>query len=120
MRAQYGKKSDDDDDDEGEDSKLSSMSVFYSVTNQIGLFTDFCGVAWQADQKEAPAEITQAFPFPPVPSKLLILDTDYETYSAVYSCADRGIFGTTEYGWLMTRKANVSQAVVSEFAIRLI
>ncbi len=43
-----------------------------------------------------------------------ILDTDYKTYSIVYSC--RSVFGVSknEFVWLLTREADVEEAIISK------
>ena len=54
------------------------------------------------------------FSFPngsPVDGDYWILDTDYETYSVVYSCSQVA-FLKLELGWVLTRQANPSEAAV--------
>ena len=44
-----------------------------------------------------------------------ILDTDYESYASVYSCASFGITGLKyEYAWLFTRDPVPSDEAVSD------
>ncbi len=59
----------------------------------------------------SPGDLQQQFPFPPTPGDLWVLDTDYKTYSVVYSCQDN-LIGTTEYGWILTRKPNGTRGLV--------
>ena len=53
----------------------------------------------------------------PVDGDYWILDTDYESYSVVYSCSQVA-FLKLELGWILTREANPSEATVSELLIK--
>ena len=43
------------------------------------------------------------FSFSPAGSGMLILDTDYDNFAAVYSCIDFPVVGKFEYAWVLTR-----------------
>ena len=43
---------------------------------------------------------------------MLILDTDYENFAAVYSCIDFPVVGKFEYAWVLTRDTNPSEETV--------
>ena len=43
------------------------------------------------------------FPFSPAGSGMLVLDTDYDNFAAVYSCIDFPVVGKFEYAWILTR-----------------
>ena len=50
--------------------------------------------------------------FPSAPGTYKVLDTDYDNYSAVYSCDNIPGLGKYEYGWVLTRSTTPSQEVV--------
>ena len=59
---------------------------------------------------------SSSFSFPngsPVDGDYWILDTDYETYSVVYSCSQVA-FLKLELGWVLTREENPPEATVSK------
>jgi len=48
-----------------------------------------------------------------------LIETDYDNYAAVYSCADiLGLF-KIEYGWLLARSRTPSEEVVSKLPVKL-
>jgi len=47
--------------------------------------------------------------FPSAPGTYKVLDTDYDNYSAVYSCDNIPGIGKYESGWVLTRSINPSQ-----------
>jgi len=56
------------------------------------------------------------FSFSPAGSGMLILDTDYDNFAAVYSCIDFPVVGKFEYAWVLARtplpKPNIVRATV--------
>ena len=67
------------------------------------------GCAWgQLTDPECDCgDLTVTFPGTPG-GPYLILDTDYETFTSVYSCAPLGI----EFPWVLTRETNPSDETV--------
>jgi apolipoprotein D and lipocalin family protein len=80
-----------------------------------GDFNEICGYAVSKD----PNNLGQlALQFPGTPEgDYWVLDTDYENYSAVYSCGT--LFGLVklEYAFVLTRDANPSEEIVSHLQI---
>ena len=73
-------------------------------------FREICGYAESRDPAN-PAQLKLNFPSTPE-GDYWVIDTDYENWSAVYSCGD--IFGLIkfEYAFLLTREAHPSEEVV--------
>ena len=61
------------------------------------------------ERPDEPAYLTLRFPGRPDGS-YLVLDTDYNTWTAIYSCDAVGIF-KFEFAWLMARTPSISQEV---------
>merc|ERR1719215_118704 len=74
-------------------------------------FQEICGYAENKDASH-PAELKLNFPGTPE-GDYWVIDTDYENWSAVYSCGD--IFGLVkfEYAFLLTRTPQPSEEAVS-------
>lgn len=74
------------------------------------------------ERPDEPAYLTLRFPGRPDGS-YLVLDTDYSSWTAIYSCDSVGFF-KFEFAWLMARTPSISQDmeqqgmnVFSEFGI---
>ncbi|XP_063831228.1 uncharacterized protein LOC135080516 [Ostrinia nubilalis] len=57
-------------------------------------------------------KLTVTFPSTPDPAELWILDTDYDTYSIVYSCSNIDEETRRVWSWKMSRTRTLSQAAV--------
>ena len=53
------------------------------------------------------------FPFIPVAADYEVLETDYESYACVYSCAADVLVAHTEIGYILTREQEYNQELVS-------
>ena len=75
------------------------------------LFTKVCGYATTTD---VGGVLKVYFPFIPVAADYEVLETDYESYACVYSCA-ADILGIahTEIGYILTREQEYNQELVS-------
>ena len=72
------------------------------------------GCAWGelTDPECDCGDLTVTFPGTPG-GPYLILDTDYETFTSVYSCAPLGI----EFPWVLTRETNPSEETVLNYFV---
>ncbi|XP_058799298.1 apolipoprotein D-like [Phymastichus coffea] len=78
-----------------------------------GVATSIEGYAAQKTQEKA--KLSVAFPSLPVQfdAPYWILDTDYTTYSVVWSCSDFGIFSTRN-AWILTREQHPPVATLEK------
>ena len=80
-----------------------------------GIYSQVCGIAFQPDPENAPGKLKVAFPYSPTPGDYWILDTDYENFTAIYSC-DRRIGDQLElFKWILTRSTKPSPEVVNTY-----
>ncbi len=72
---------------------------------------ELCGLATQSKKRQGSFHIR--IPFNPIVPDYLVVGTDYDSFSAVYSCID--ILGKikVEIGWILTREKAPSRDVVS-------
>ena len=73
-----------------------------------------CGIAFQPDPETAPGKLKVDFHNSPATAgDYWILDTDYENYTAIYSCGSR-VPGQIElFKWVLTRSTKPSPEVVN-------
>merc|ERR1719192_558623 len=76
---------------------------------------------WQTGEVCGYAETTDVggvlkvyFPFNPVPGDYEVLETDYESYACVYSCAADVLVAHTEIGYILTREQEYNQELVDK------
>ena len=85
-----------------------------NVAIKNGIYTQVCGFAFQPDPENAPGKLLVDFGFGENYGGYWILDTDYENYTAVYSC-DRRIGDQLEFfKWILTRSTKPSPEVVNK------
>ncbi|XP_063992620.1 apolipoprotein D-like [Diachasmimorpha longicaudata] len=60
-----------------------------------------------------PGKLEVRFSLSPVKGSYWILDTDYESYSAVWSCQGF-LIANTKFAWILTRDRNPSEAVIDK------
>ena len=101
-RAQYG------------EFENGTISVFNSGTNPDGSFDEVCGWAEQADPENAPGDLIVYFYGNP--GDYWILDTDFTSFSSVYSCTTIG-FARYELAFILTRDRFPSNETVTCLAI---
>ena len=79
-------------------------------------FDQTCGYAYQSDPENEPGRLLVSFfDFPQnPPGDYLILDTDYENYSAIFGCNERN--GIT--AGILTRESHPDSLIVSCLKIR--
>ena len=79
-------------------------------------FDQTCGYAYQSDPENEPGRLLVSFfDFPQnPPGNYLILDTDYENYSAIFDCDERK--GIT--AGILTRESHPDSLIVSCHKIR--
>ncbi|XP_015111737.1 apolipoprotein D [Diachasma alloeum] len=86
------------------------------VNAQVNSFTEnpseIEGLARVVDAKD-PGKLAVRFSSSPVDGSYWILDTDYESYSAVWSCQSL-LFANTQFAWILTREQNPSETVVEK------
>merc|ERR1712142_637483 len=101
VRATYGAKDD------------GSVSVHNVCTKVSGELSEVCGYAKVIDPK-VPGKLAVYFPQAPVPGDYQVLDTDYENYAAVYSCAS--ILGVFKYEttYVLQRSQSRNQTAIDE------
>jgi len=92
---------------------LNDTAVYVrNVGYTDGIYSQVCGIAFQPDPENAPGKLKVAFPYSPTPGDYWILDTDYENYTAIYSC-DRRVGDQLElFKWILTRSTKPSPEVV--------
>lgn len=73
-----------------------------------GQYQQVCGIAWQVDPENEPGHLVVQFRG--TPGEYLLLDTDYASFAAVYSCTEKGLAQT-----LLTRSNTPDIEVVSHF-----
>ena len=79
-------------------------------------FDQTCGYAYQTDPENEPGRLLVAFfDSPAPPGDYLILDTDYENYSAIFGCSER--FGLS--AGILTRENHPDSLYVSCLKIRI-
>lgn len=84
-----------------------------NVAIENGIYQQVCGFAFQPDPENAPGKLKVDFGFGKNYGGYWILDTDYENYTAVYSC-DRRIGDQLEFfKWILTRSTKPSPEVVN-------
>ena len=88
-----------------------TISVYNTGTLSDGSFDEICGWAEQADPDNAPGDLIVYFFGNP--GDYWILDTDFESYTAVYSCADTPLGTRFELAWILTREQNPSDETVN-------
>merc|ERR1712093_778266 len=71
-----------------------------------GIPESFLGDAFAADPRE-PAKLTVTFDANPAPAPLWILETDYSTYSIMYSCVEALGALPLEFAWIQSRNASL-------------
>ena len=86
--------------------------MYNTGTLADGSFDEICGWAEQADPENAPGDLIVYFYGNP--GDYWILDTDFETYTAVYSCADAPLGTRFELAWILTREQNPSDETVNK------
>ena len=93
-----------------DEKSISVRNIGYFGDSQDD-FQEICGYAESKDPSN-PAQLKLHFPGTPE-GDYWVLDTDYDNWSAVYSCGD--IFGLVkfEYAFLLTRENHPSEEVVS-------
>ena len=85
-----------------------TMSVYNIGSGPLGFKTEICGWAEQADPESAPGDlIVYIFGNP---GDYWILDTDYESFSSVYSCNDDT---RIEHASILTREIYPSDETVN-------
>ena len=90
-------------------------NVGYDGPNHEG-FDQSCGYAYQTDPENEPGRLlVKFFDSPAPPGDYLILDTDYENYSAIFGCDER--FGLSAN--ILTRENNPDSLIVSCLKIRI-
>ena len=70
-----------------DETAVFARNVGYGIDE---LYQQVCGIAWQVDPDNEPGHLVVQFYGPP--GDYLILDTDYESFSAIYSCIKMGDF----------------------------
>ena len=80
------------------------------------IVSGICGYAQQEDP-EHPGELCVYFATgTPGCGQYWILDTDYESFAAVYSCQDI-LLGRSVFAWILTRDKVPSQETVSRLSL---
>ena len=88
-----------------------TISLYNSGSYASGEFSEICGWAEQADPENAPGDLIVYFLGNP--GDYWILDTDFESYTAVYSCADAPMGTRFELAWILTREQNPTDDAVN-------
>ena len=88
---------------------LFSVWQIWNFLNQIW-FIKVCGYAETTD---VGGVLKVYFPFIPVAADYEVLETDYESYACVYSCAADVLVAHTEIGYILTREQEYNQELVS-------
>ena len=90
-------------------------NVGYDGPNHEG-YDQTCGYAYQTDPENEPGRLLVAFfDSPAPPGDYLVLDTDYENYSAIFGCDER--FGLSAV--ILTRENHPDSLYVSCLKIRI-
>ena len=83
-----------------------------NVATTNGIYAQNCGIAFQPDPEAAPGKLKVDFHNSPATAgDYWILDTDYENYTAIYSCGNR-VPGQMAK-WVLTRSTKPSPEVVN-------
>jgi len=89
QRAQYGLNKD------------GSISVYNSGKDPQGEFEDICGTA-RSSSRRTPGDLDLSLDGVPVDGEYMLIDTDYTSYAAVYSCQGL-LVARQEIGYILTR-----------------
>merc|ERR1711973_197126 len=90
-----------------------TLSVYNNqVRTADDSYAEICGWA-ECPDPEFPAKCLVHFIVAPFPGDLWILDTDYETFGAAYSCRKRLLGGVEESGFVLTRQPEYDPFVVA-------
>ncbi|CAG0891654.1 unnamed protein product [Darwinula stevensoni] len=88
----------------------NAVSVYNVGMRNNGSLDEIRGRAYQPDPNNEPGRLRVDFPGSPT-GTYLVLDTDYETFSAVYSCqaiGDRAL----EFAWILSREKTMSDELL--------
>lgn len=92
---------------------ISVRNVAYGPNEE---YKQVCGYAYQQFPETEPGKLLVQFPWNPFPGELWILDTDYQNYSAAYSCMEAQ--GKIRFSvWILTRNPKPSDEIVRFFYI---
>ncbi len=89
-----------------------TISVYNTGTRPNGVVDEICGYAYQRDAENHPGELKVRFPLVPVAGDYMVLDTDYGSFTSVYSCRSVLFFFKVEVGWVLTRDRLASNRTV--------
>ena len=79
-------------------------------------FDQVCGIAYQSDPENEPGRLLVSFfDSPAPPGDYLILDTDYENYSAIFGCGERNGL----VAGILTRESHPDPLIVSCLKIKI-
>ncbi|XP_005098523.1 apolipoprotein D-like [Aplysia californica] len=70
------------------------------------------GEAYPEDENSTEAILSVQFPFSPK-AEYKIVETDYSSYSLVFSCASIADIFNTQFAWILSRTRTLDKAVVS-------
>ncbi|XP_011307801.1 apolipoprotein D [Fopius arisanus] len=82
------------------------------VNSLLGFPSQIEGSARIVDPKD-PGKLAVKFPVSPFEGSYWILDTDYDSYAAVWSCQSL-LVANTQFAWILTREQNPPQDVIEK------
>lgn len=80
-----------------------TIGVYNTGTRPNGVVDEICGYAYQTDPNVVPGELKVRFPLIPGGADYWVLDTDYGSFTTIYSCRSILFLFRVEIGWVLTR-----------------
>uniref|UniRef100_A0A3B4A4Y8 Apolipoprotein D n=1 Tax=Periophthalmus magnuspinnatus TaxID=409849 RepID=A0A3B4A4Y8_9GOBI len=93
------------------------VGVFNRELLADGTINTISGTATAKDPSE-PAKLSVTFFENSPPAPYWVLDTDYSSYSLVYSCTDLGLLHV-DFAWIMSREPTLSPLTVARLTAKL-
>ncbi|KAK7944716.1 hypothetical protein WMY93_000444 [Mugilogobius chulae] len=93
------------------------VGVFNRELLADGTINTITGTATAEDPSE-PAKLSVSFFENSPPAPYWVLDTDYESYTLVYSCTDLGILHA-DFAWIMSREPTMSPYTLARLVAKL-
>ncbi|XP_020784747.1 apolipoprotein D-like [Boleophthalmus pectinirostris] len=93
------------------------VGVFNKELLADGTINTITGTATALDPSE-PAKLSVSFFENSPPAPYWVLDTDYSSYTLVYSCTDLGIVHT-DFAWIMSREPTLSPVTEARLTAKL-